>query len=212
MKYFIDVVNFVDKHILWVVALFLLACIVEFIVFLFKKRGGNFDADGLFICISTNLVVTIGIYILACLGVGIVNCLKDQNWHFWARYMTFLGNGGYALLGLFFIGIGIYFMIKNDDADTFLGRLIASALAAAIATVVAFFAGFVIYIVVAIVIIILKVLWFVVSGFFLSIFQFVAKYWIMSIVVLAGPGVIYGASCALVNYVRSFNNEVVHKQ
>lgn len=210
MKYFISVVNFVDQHILWVVGLFLLASIVELIVFLCKKKGGKFDTDGFFICIATNLTITIGLYILACLGVGLVNCLRDQDYHFWSNYLTFLGNGGSVILGIVFIGSGIFFLFKYD-MDSFLGRLIAAAISAALATGVAFIAGLLIYIVVAIVIIILKVLWFVVSGFFISIFEFVVKYWEMSTVVLLGPGVIYGACCAFANYIRSFKNEVVHK-
>ena len=210
MKYFISVVNFVDQHILWVVGLFLLASIVELIVFLCKKKGGKFDTDGFFICIATNLTITIGLYILACLGVGLVNCLRDQDYHFWSNYLTFLGNGGSVILGIVFIGSGIFFLFKYD-MDSFLGRLIAAAISAALATGVAFIAGLLIYIVVAIVIIILKVLWFVVSGFFISIFEFVVKYWEMSTVVLLGPGIIYGACCAFANYIRSFKNEVVHK-
>ena len=210
MKYFISVVNFVDQHILWVVGLFLLASIVELIVFLCKKKGGKFDTDGFFICIATNLTITIGLYILACLGVGLVNCLRDQDYHFWSNYLTFLSNGGSVLLGIVFIGSGIFFLFKYD-MDSFLGRLIAAAVSAALATGVAFIAGLLIYIVIAIVIIILKVLWFVVSGFFISIFEFVVKYWEMSTVVLLGPGVIYGACCAFANYIRSFKNEVVHK-
>lgn len=210
MKYFISVVDLVDRYILWVVALFLLACIVELIVFLCKKKGGRFNTDGFFICIATNLMVTIGLYMLACLGVGLVNCLRDQDYHFWSNYLKFLNNGGSVILGIVFIGSGIFFLFKYD-MDTFLGRLIAAAVSAALATCVAFFAGVLIYIVVAIVIIILKVLWFVVSGFFTSIFQFGIRYWKMSTLVLLGPGVIYGACCALANYIRSFKNEVVHK-
>ena len=130
MKYFISVVNFVDQHILWVVGLFLLASIVELIVFLCKKKGGKFDTDGFFICIATNLTITIGLYILACLGVGLVNCLRDQDYHFWSNYLTFLGNGGSVILGIVFIGSGIFFLFKYD-MDSFLGRLIAAAISAA---------------------------------------------------------------------------------
>lgn len=210
MKYFISVVNFVDQHILWVVALFLLASFLELIVFLGKKKGGKFDTDGFFVCIATNLLITLGLYILACLGVGFVNCIRDQDWHFWSNYLTFLSNGGSVLLGIVFVGAAIYFVF-TFDIDSFIFRLIAAAVSAALAAGVAFIAGLLIYIVIAFVIIVFKVLWFVVSGFFISIFEFVVKYWQMSIVVLAGPGVIYGACCAFANYIKSFKTEVVHK-
>ena len=205
MKYFISVVNFVDQHILWVVALFLLASILELIIFLHKKSGGKFDTEGFFVCIVTNLTIIIGLYILACLGVGLVNCIKDQDYHFWANYLTFLGNGGHIILWVVFIGATIWLI--SQDGDGWLAAILGGALAAG----AAFLAGFLIYIVVAILIIILKVLWFVVSGFFLSIFEFVVKYWQMSTAVLVGPGLIYGVCCAFVNYIKSFKNEVVHQ-
>ena len=209
MKYFISVVDFVDKHILWVVGLFLLASIIEFIVFLCIKNGGKFNTDGLFICIVTNLIVTLVLYILACLGVGLVNCLMDQDYHFWSNYLKFLNNGGSIILVIVFIVSVIYFAIKLalDSVGDFIGAVILAALT----TGVAFIAGLLIYIVISLVIIILKVLWFVISGFFISMFEFVLKYWKMSILVLLSPGVIYGAGCALVNYIKSFKKEVVHK-
>lgn len=211
MEYFIDVVNFVDKYLFWVITFFLSACLVEFIVFLCKKKGGRFNTDGFFICLVTNLFVTLGLYVLACLGVGLVNCLKAQDWHFWSNYMSFLqGSDSKVVFGIVFAVAVIFFMIKYD-IDSFLVKLIAAALSAALATLAAVVVGFVLYVTVSVVIVILKVLWFVISGFVTSIFQFVIKYWKMSIVVLCGPGVIYGACCAFMNYLRSFKSEVGHK-
>lgn len=210
MKYFIDVVNFVDKYILWVVALFLLATIIELIVFLCKKSGGKFNTDGFFISIVTNLIITIGLYILACLGVGLINCLRDQDYHFWGNYLKFLNNGGKVLLYIFFIGAVIFFLFKFD-IDSFFTNLIVSVISAALATCVAFIAGLLIYILITIIIILLKVLWFVISGFFISIFKFAVKYWKMSLIVLISPGIIYGACCAFGNYIISFKNKVINK-
>ncbi len=211
MKYFIEVVNFVDSILLWVVLAFLAACLVELIIFLRKKKGGTFDTDGYFMCIANNLMITLGLYVLACLVVGFVNCVKDQDWHFWTNYMNFLqGSGSKVVFGIVFVVACIFFLFKYD-MDSFIGRLIAAALSAALATLVAVIAGFLVYVVVAFVIIILKLIWFVVSGFFQSIFRFVVKYWQMSIIVLGCPGVIYGACCAFSNYIKSFKNEVVHK-
>lgn len=211
MKYFIDVVNFVDKYLFWVVLAFLTACIVELIVFLCKKKGGKFDSDGFFICIASNLTITLGLYVLACLGVGFVNCVKAQDWHFWTNYIGFLqGSGSKVVFGIVF-AVALIFCLFKYDIDSFIGRLIVAALSAVALTLVAVIAGFIVYVVVAIIIVILKLLWFVVSGFFQSIFQFVVKYWKMSIVVLLGPGVIYGASCALINYIKSFKDKVVHR-
>lgn len=212
MRYFIDVVNFVDNHIIWIAGLFLLACFIEFIVFLLIKKSGKFDTDGLFICFTTNLVITLGLYILVCLGVGLINCLRDQNWHFWTKYIAFLKNGGVALIGIVYAGSVIFLLFKlHAEIESFFGRLVVAALLSAIVAGLAFIAGLIIYIVLAFLIIILKVIWFVVSGFFISIFQFVVKYWKMVIVVLIGPGIIYGACCAFLNYVSSLRKEVAHK-
>ncbi len=211
MKYFIEVVNFVDSILLWVVLAFLAVCLVELVIFLLKKKGGPFDTDGYFMCIANNLMITLGLYVLACLVVGFVNCIKDQNWHFWTNYMNFLQNSGSKVIfGIIFVVACIFFLFKSN-ADSFIGRLIAAALSAAVATLVAVIAGFLVYVVVAFVIIVLKLIWFVVSGFFQSIFGFMVKYWQMSVIVLGCPGVIYGASCAFFNYIKSFKNEVVHK-
>lgn len=212
MKYFIDVVNFVDKHLIWVVLAFLAVCVVEFFVFLFMKKGGKFNTDGLFICISTDLVITLGLYVLACLGVGVVNCIKDQDWHFWANYMNFLqGDAGGTVFGIiFFVALIVAFFCLGD-IDSFIARIIVTVLAAALGTFLAVVLGFVLYVIVAFLIVVVKIVWFVISGFFQSIFQFIIKYWKMSVVVLSGPGVLFGACCALINYVKSFRDEIIRR-
>ena len=211
MEYFYDVVEFVDNNVLWIVAAFFIACLVEVIVFSCKKKkSGIFDTDGLFVCLATTLGVILGLYVLSCLGVGLVNYIQVQNWHFWSNYTTFLSNGGIAVFGIVFIIVMIVCMIKFDF-HSFLARLIVSALVSGLATVLSVFVGFLLYVIVAVVWILLKLIWFVISGFFQSIFQFVVEYWQMSVAVLVGPGIIYGACCAFANYIHSFKNEVIHR-
>ena len=212
MKYFSSVVDFVDEHILWVVALFLLVSIVELIVFLFKIKDGGFDTDSFFVCIVTNIIIFIGIYMLACLGVGLVNCIKDQDYHFWANYKVFMAKtiGKIILVVVFGIFVGLGFFVFFDESS-FVFRVLFSIGAAIFLTFVAYWIIFAIFIVVSFVIILFKVLWFVVSGFFISIFQFVIRYWKYSIIALLSPGVIYGGVCAFANYLRSFIDEVVDK-
>lgn len=211
MEYFYDVLEFVDNNVLWIVAAFFIACLVEVIVFSCKKKkSGTFDIDRLFVCLATNLWVILGSYVLACLGVGLVNYIQVQNWHFWTNYITFLSNGGVAVFGMVFIIAMIVCMIKFNF-DSFLARLIVSALASALATVLSVFIGFLLYVIVAFVWTLLKLIWFVISGFFQSILQFVVEYWRMSLAVLVGPGIIYGACCAFANYIHSFKNEVIHR-
>jgi len=210
MKYFTDVITFVDAHLIWVFFAFFAAVLVELIVFLIKKKAnyGIFSWDNFYITVVSNITVLLGLYVVACLVVGFINCIKDQNWRFWATYTEFL-NGGVApvIFSIVFIGAIITFLIIFD-IDVFLLRLIAAAAAAALATVVAVFVGFALYVVVAIIIVILKLIWFVFSGFFLSIYQFITKYWQMILTVMLTPGVLYGMICAFINYITSLKEEV----
>ena len=214
MKYFQSVVDFVDANLLWVVALFFLATFVEFIVFLVKKikDKDDFDTNNFYIAVVTNIVVLLGIYVLSCLCVGLVNCILDQDWHFATNYYgKFLWSGTYWAIApiVFIIALIAAFILTGDSFDGFIEHLIASAIAALlVVAAITFVVGFVIYVVVAFVIIVLKVVFFVVSGFFISIYQFIIKYWLGAVVVIVTPGVIYGCVCALINYIRSLKDEV----
>ena len=211
MRYFIDVVNFVDDNLIWIVLLFLAACLVEFFIFLSRRNGGPLDTDGLFMYIVMNLLVTLGLYVVACLIVGMINCLMDQDWRFWYNYTNFLeGIDLDAVLGIVFV-VGTIIFACIYDIDSLLLRIVAAAISAIIAYFALLLAGFIVYVVVAIIIVLIKVVWFVVSGFFVSIFQFLVKYWAMNLIALSAPGIAYGATYAFTNYIRSFKNEISHK-
>ena len=214
MRYFQSVVDFVRANLMWVVAAFLLATFVEFIVFLVKKirSGDDFDTNNFYIAIVTNIVVLLGIYVLSCLCVGLVNCIMDQDWHFASNYYgKFLWSGAYWTIATiaFIVALIAAFVLTGDTFDGFIEHLIASAIAAVLVVLaLTFVVGFVIYVIVAFVIIVLKVVFFVVTGFFLSISQFIVDYWVGAVFALVTPGVIYGCVCALINYIRSLKDEV----
>ncbi len=215
MKYFQSVVDFVDANLFWVVIAFLAATLVEFAVFLIRKIAGksySFETDNFYISVVSNITAMLGIYVLACLCVGLVNCIADQDWHFVSNYYgKFLGSSAYWTIAviLFIIGLIAAFFSTMDTFDGFIEHVIVAALLSALAVAaITFVIGFLIYVIVAFVIIVLKVLWFVVSGFFISIYQFIIKYWIGALVVIITPGIIYGAVCALINYIRSLKDEV----
>ncbi len=214
MKYFQSVVDFVDANLFWVVVAFFAATFIEFIVFLVKKirSGDEFDTNNFYISVVTNIVVLLGIYVLSCLCVGLVNCIRDQDWHFATNYYgKFLWSGTYWTIATiaFIAALIVAFIATGDTFDGFIEHLIVSAIAAVlIVAALTFVVGFVIYVIVAFIIIVLKVVWFVVSGFFISIYQFIIKYWLAAVFVIVTPGVIYGCVCALINYISSLKDEV----
>lgn len=215
MKYFQSVVDFVDANLFWVVVAFLAATLVEFVVYLVRKIAGksySFETDNFYIAVVSNITAMLAIYVLTCLCVGLVNCIKDQDWHFATNYYgKFLGSGAYWTIAviLFIIGLIAAFVATMDTFDGFIEHVIVAALLSALAVAaITFVVGFLIYVIVAFLIIVVKVLWFVISGFFISIYQFIIKYWVGALVVIITPGIIYGAVCALINYIRSLKEEV----
>ncbi len=214
MKYFQSVVDFVRANLIWVVAVFFLATLIEFIVFLVKKirSGDDFDTNNFYITIVTNIIVLLGVYVLSCLCVGLVNCIRDQDWNFAHNYYkVFLKGDAYPVLAGIagVIALIAAFVLTGDTFDGFIEHLIASVIIAALVVLaLTFVVGFIIYVIVAFVIIVLKVVFFVVTGFFLSIYQFVVDYWVGAVFVLVTPGVIYGCIYALINYIRSLKEEV----
>ncbi|MBE6530036.1 MAG: hypothetical protein E7680_05505 [Ruminococcaceae bacterium] len=214
MKYFSSVVDFVDANLIWVFVAFLAATLIEFLIFLIrkKKRQENFSTDGYFVAVVSNILILLGLYILACLGVGLVNYLKVQDYHFYTNYVNFVTGkvAGPTSIIVFvgvFIAATIFYLIKFD-IDSIIFRVICSVLVAVLTTGAAVIVGFLVYVVVAVVIIILKMVWFVISGVFISIFWFFVKYWKWVLLVLFTPGVIYGAVRSFINYVVSLKKEV----
>lgn len=208
MQYFASVVNFVDQNFIWFISAFLGVLLIEFIVFIARKKDEGYEWDDFSTWIGYTILVFLVLYIAACLIIGAINCLMDQDWAFWANYSAFLDANGSGIASIIFIIAGIVYLIIIP-IDSFLGRLIVAGLAALLTIPVLAILGFVVYFVFAFLFIILKLIWFVVSGFFVSIFEFVVKYWLWLLIVLSIPGAIYALIMTLINYVRSFKEEVV---
>lgn len=205
MDYFIDVVNFVDKNVFWVLVAFAAATFIEFIVFLIikLKTGDHFRTDNFYIVVMTNIVALLALYVLACVCVGFVNCAKAQDWHFWSNYINFIGSkvlGKVLLIAGAIVGAIIAYANSESIILAILGALAGCA--------IAFVGGLLVYIVVALVIIIIKLIFFVVCGFFMSIFQFIVKYWKGIVFVAVTPGILLGMIGSLINYITSLKEEV----
>lgn len=217
MKYFKSVVDFVDQY-LWVVIIAVaLAIVVEAVVFLILKfkSGDSFQFDGFFVAIVSNVVVVLGLYILACLCVGFVNCVKVQDWHFWTNYKQFIED--HSSLTMWVCGIAL---VGGTIAGTIVNMsrfdmelvwaIIVGILEAIALLLLIFLVSLILYVVIAFLIIVAKLLWFVFSGFFISMYQFIVKYWLGATIIILGPGVIYGLISALISYIVSIKEEVYY--
>ena len=212
MQYFESVITFVDEHLIWAVWIFLAAVAVELIVFLARSKSNyGFETENFYIAVVSNVTGLLGLYVVSCLCVGFVNCLKDQNYHFWTNYKHFIFETGWGTALTYIAAIACLILLFIFVPAEIIGKLIGSVLGTAIALLVLYFVGFVIYVILAFVWIIVKLIWFVFTGFFQSIFQFVVKYWKWMLLVLITPGIIYGALRSLVNYIISLKDEVFIK-
>ena len=86
--------------------------------------------------------------------------------------------------------------------------LLAAATGAVIYFLGMYAVGFVVYVILDFVWIVFKVLWFVIRGFFVSIFQFIVKYWLWATIIIVTPGLIYGMVKSLINYISSMKEEI----
>lgn len=213
MQYFSKVVDFVNANILWVLIAFCAAWFVETLVFVIRKfkRHRSFETDRYYVAIASNVFAIVGVYILACLGVGLVNCIKDQDWHFWQHYLEFLQAPVYLVIApivCVIILIVMFFVYRAKFDGGFIGPLLLAALTAVAGVVVLTIVGFLLYVIVAFLIILFKVLWFVISGFFVSMWEFIKTYWYWVLGILLIPGIIYGAIKAFINYLNSFKEKL----
>lgn len=208
MRYFRAVVDFVNDNILWVLVAFCAAFFVEALVFIIRKfvKKIDFETDSFYVFIASDVFVILGAYILACLGFGMVNCIKEQDWQFWSHYVDFLSSSVYMWLAIAVgvIGLIVMFFVYQHIFDNFVLAVILAVLTAAGGVLALTILGFILYVLVSFLIILFKVLWFVFSGFFISMWEFIRNYWQWVLGILLIPGIIYGAIKAFINYLTSF--------
>lgn len=214
MKYFQDVVDFVENNFRWVILAFLVAVVLEIIIFGIRslKNKKKFEHDNLYTTIISNIVAIIAIYILACLLVGFVNCCKDQDWHFWTNFWNFVKSGTYRTIAII---VGIILGIVGFILGCSMGGIIIGVLLALAAPCIGIIAlsavGFLIYVLIAVIIIIFKLIWFIISGFFISLVTICATHWLELVITISTPCAIYGMISALKNYLASFKENVIER-
>lgn len=209
-RHFDSVVTFVKENLWFVIGLFLAATVVELIVFL-AKRSGGVNWQGFFVAIVTNIMVILGLYIAACICVGTVNFIGEQDLHFATHYY-----GGFVKTGFFtvlFVIIAIVTfvgaMAKLDEVDSPIGRIIAAALIAGVtALVIMYGVAFLVYVICAFIWFLVRTIFFVIIGIAVSIGLFFVDYWKQVVITLVTPGLVYGLVRALINYIASLREKV----
>ena len=214
MKYFQDVVDFVEDKFRWVILTFLVAVVLEIIFFLIRSLKGkkHYEYDNLYTTIISNIVVIIAIYILACLIVGFVNCCKDQDLHFWTNFWGFVKSSKYRTIAII---VGIILGIVGLVVGIGMGGIIVGILIALAASSLGLIAltavGFLVYVLIAVIIIIFKLIWFIISGFFVSLVTICATHWLELVVTICTPCAIYGMILAFRSYLSSFKENIIER-
>ena len=163
--------------------------------------------------IISNLLAISALFIAACLIVGFVNCVKDQDWHFYRNYVAFMDTGFFRVvsIGLAIVSAVIMFFRVLGNTDSWIGAALAGLGSAALTYLAVIIVGFVLYVVVSFVIILLKLIWFVISGFFVSLVTICSSRALEIGLCVFVPGTVYGCVCVIKNYVISLKDEVFDK-
>ena len=215
MKYFQNVVDFVQEHFIFIIVAFFIALAVEAIIIWRKCRsyGDDYDTNKLYVLIITDLLAIIALFIASCLIVGFVNCVKDQDWHFYRNYVAFMDTGFFKTvsIGLAAISAVVMFFRVLAHSESWIGAILSGLGSGALTYLAVIIVGFVLYVVVSFVIILLKLVWFVISGFFVSLVTICSSRALELGICIFVPGIVYGCVCVIKNYIISLKDEVFDK-
>lgn len=215
MKYFKNVVDFVQEHFIFIIVAFFIALAVETIIIWrkCKKYGDDYDTNKLYVLIISDLLAIIALFVASCLVVGFVNCVKDQDYHFFRNYVAFMDTGFFKTVSIGLAGISAVIMFFRilSKSESWVGALLGGLGSGLLAYIAVLIVGFVLYVVVSFLIIILKLIWFVISGFFVSLVTICSSRALELGICIFVPGIIYGCVCVIKNYIISLKEEVFDK-
>lgn len=215
MKYFKNVVDFVQEHFIFIIVAFFIALAVEAIIIWrkCKKYGDDYDTNKLYVLIISDLLAIIALFVASCLVVGFVNCVKDQDYHFFRNYVAFMDTGFFKTVSIGLAGISAVIMFFRilSKSESWVGALLGGLGSGLLAYIAVLIVGFVLYVVVSFLIIILKLIWFVISGFFVSLVTICSSRALELGICIFVPGIIYGCVCVIKNYIISLKEEVFDK-
>ena len=210
-EYFESVTDFFDNNFKLFIIAFLVAVVIEIIIFAIRARKVGFEHDSLYISIMTNILVIIGIFILSCLVVAIYNYFKTLEWNIVSEYIKILDKAQYVFFIVGVIGGGIlgwllaFNKFEWDEGPSIL-----------FATLFAFIGLLGLLLIAFIALILIKVLinLFIITFFiFIELFTLgliiVKENWIYIVLCIGIQCVIFGAYLSLKNYILSFKKNIV---
>lgn len=210
MEYFEDIVDIVENNMNYVLAGVLGVIILEFIIFALCSIKKKFKHDELYVTIITTLLITVGLYVILCLGFGFYNYCKYQTWHLWDNFIDVLRSKTFLTIATVIMGIIsiISFIILLTQCGIILGAVI-SALISPIVTAVFLIVISLVVIIAQSLFTLLKLLWFIITSFLESFIRIMSNHGIQLLICIVAPCILFGAIFALKNYIKSFKEEIL---
>lgn len=210
MEYFEDIVDIIENNMNYVLASVVGIIILEFIIFALCSIKKGFKHDELYVTIITTLLVTVGLYVVLCLGFGFYNYCKYQTWHIWDNFIDILKSKTFLTIAMVIMGVIsiILFIILLAKLGIIAGYIVA-ALISPIATAVLLIAISLVIIIGQSLLTVLKLLWFIITAFFESFVRIMGNHGLQLLICIVVPCILFGAIFALKNYIKSFKEEVL---
>lgn len=210
MEYFEDIVDIIENNMNYVLASVVGIIILEFIIFALCSIKKGFKHDELYVTIITTLLVTVGLYVILCLGFGFYNYCKYQIWHIWDNFIDILKSKTFLTTAMVIMGVIsiILFIILLTKLGIIAGYIVA-ALISPIATAVLLIAISLVIIIGQSLLTVLKLLWFIITAFFESFVRIMGNHGLQLLICIVAPCILFGAIFALKNYIKSFKEEVL---
>lgn len=210
MEYFEDIVDIIENNMNYVLASVVGIIILEFIIFALCSIKKGFKHDELYVTIITTLLVTVGLYVILCLGFGFYNYCKYQTCHIWDNFIDILKSKTFLTTAMVIMGVIsiILFIILLTKLGIIAGYIVA-ALISPIATAVLLIAISLVIIIGQSLLTVLKLLWFIITAFFESFVRIMGNHGLQLLICIVAPCILFGAIFALKNYIKSFKEEVL---
>lgn len=210
MEYFEDIVDIIENNMSYILASVIGVIILEFIIFLLSGIKKGFQHDKLYITIITTLLLTVGLYVVLCLGFGFYNYCKYQTWHILDNFVDVLKSESFYVICLIIYGIiSIVLLLLLISQFGLIGGFIIASIASGVATLVLGVVMSIAIIAVQSLLMVVKLLLFIITAFFESFVRIMSSHGIQLLICIITPCVLFGAIFALKNYIKSFKEEIL---
>ena len=209
-EYFESVTDFFDNNFKLVIIAFLVAVVIEIVIFALRAKKVSFEHEKLYVTIITNVVAIIAIFVAACLIVGFFNFLRSQDWAFYRNYRAFTKGSTFKTIATVVGGIlAVAGFILGMGGGGIIVGAIAAVAAAGLGVLALTIVGFFAYVIIALLLNIIALIGFIFIGFFTSGFIIIKTNWLYIVLCIGVPCAIFGAYLALKNYISSFKENII---